>query len=142
MSSGGPLRPTSMTTTATQFTKVANVMVPVRDQDAAIAHYTGVLGLELRINIPFGEGDRWVEVGAPGAETTIALCPVRDGWEAGRTTGITFATHDIDGLHAQLTGAGVDADAVMRAGDPVPPMFFFRDLDGNTLLAVGVEGAS
>jgi hypothetical protein len=25
---------------------------------------------------------------------------------------------------------------VMRMGDPVPPMFFFRDADGNRLLLV------
>ena len=32
---------------------------------------------------------------------------------------------------------GVDADeAVMRMGDPVPPMFFFRDPDGNQFLLV------
>jgi hypothetical protein len=31
----------------------------------------------------------------------------------------------------------VDADPeVMRMGDPVPPMFFFRDQDGNTLFIV------
>ena len=32
---------------------------------------------------------------------------------------------------------GVDVDAeVSRMGDPVPPMFWFRDQDGNTLLLV------
>jgi hypothetical protein len=31
----------------------------------------------------------------------------------------------------------VDVDEqVMRMGDPVPPMFFFRDQDGNSLLIV------
>lgn len=125
-----------MNTTTQQFDSIANVMVPVSDLDAAIAHYTGALGLELRVDIPFGDGERWVEVGAPGARTAIALCPVREGWEAGRTTGITLATHDIDALHAGLVAAGVDTDPVARHGDPVPPMVFFRDLDGNTLLAV------
>ena len=126
-----------MTTTATQFQSLANVMIPVRDQDAAIAHYVDVLGLELRADIPFGDGDRWIEVGVPGADTTIALCPERaGGWDAGRMSGITLATDDVDGLHARLTAAGIDADAVMRHDGPVPPMFFFRDQDGNTLLAV------
>lgn len=36
--------------------------------------------------------------------------------------------------HAALSLRGVDVDAeVMRMGDPVPPMFFFRDPDGNAL---------
>jgi hypothetical protein len=32
-------------------------------------------------------------------------------------------------------GADVD-DEVARMGDPVPPMFWFRDPDGNTLMVV------
>jgi predicted enzyme related to lactoylglutathione lyase len=49
-----------------------------------------------------------------------------------------FATEDIDADHAALQARGVDVDAeVMRMGDPVPPMFFFRDQDGNRLLIVG-----
>ena len=33
-----------------------------------------------------------------------------------------------------MKAAGVDVDAeISRMGDPVPPMFFFRDPDGNTL---------
>jgi hypothetical protein len=35
----------------------------------------------------------------------------------------------------------VDVDAeVMRMGDPVPPMFFFRDQDGNGLMIVELGG--
>ena len=30
----------------------------------------------------------------------------------------------------------MDTDDVRRMGDPVPPMLFFRDQDGNTLLIV------
>jgi hypothetical protein len=31
---------------------------------------------------------------------------------------------------------GVDVDDVMRMDPPVPPMFFFRDPDGNRFLLV------
>jgi catechol 2,3-dioxygenase-like lactoylglutathione lyase family enzyme len=52
-------------------------------------------------------------------------------------TGITLGTDDIDAAHAELRSRGVDVDAeVSRMGDPVPPMFWFRDPDGNTLLIV------
>ncbi len=55
----------------------------------------------------------------------------------GVETGISLSTDDIDATYAHMQGAGVDVDAeVMRMGDPVPPMFFFRDPDGNTLLVV------
>ena len=50
---------------------------------------------------------------------------------------MAFTTEDIDADHASLKASGVDVDEeVMRMGAPVPPMFFFRDGDGNTLLIV------
>ncbi len=128
-----------MPQTATQLKSVANVMVPVKDQDAAIAYYTDTLGFEVRADMPFGEGERWIEVGLPGAETTVALCVERGEWIAGRQTGITLATEDIDAVHARLREAGSDVDAeVSKFGAPVPPMFWFRDIDGNNLLIVEV----
>ena len=128
-----------MPQTATQLKSVANVMVPVKDQDAAISYYTETLGFEVRADMPFGEGERWIEVGLPGAETTVALCVERGEWTAGRQTGITLATEDIDAVHARLREAGSDVDSeVSRFGDPVPPMFWFRDPDGNNLLIVAV----
>jgi catechol 2,3-dioxygenase-like lactoylglutathione lyase family enzyme len=125
----------SDTTTSTRITQVGTVMVPVSDQDRAIAFYTDKLGFELRADIPFGNGDRWVEVAPAGAATTVALVSPREGEPVGIETRIGFATDDADADHASLRAAGVDVDAeVMRMGDPVPPMFFFRDLDGNKLM--------
>ena len=47
---------------------------------------------------------------------------------------------DIDADHTDLRNRGVDVDdEVMRMGDPVPPMFFLRDPDGNRYL-VAQEG--
>ena len=50
---------------------------------------------------------------------------------------MSLATADADADHAALLAAGVDADAeVMRMGDYVPPMFTFRDPDGNRFRVV------
>jgi catechol 2,3-dioxygenase-like lactoylglutathione lyase family enzyme len=107
-------------------------MVPVSDQDQAIAFFAEKLGFELRGDTPFGNGDRWVEVGPPGAATTVALVQPREGESPGIMTRIGFNSEDIDADHATLRSRGVDVDdEVMRMGDPVPPMFFFRDPDGN-----------
>jgi len=36
-----------------------------------------------------------------------------------------------------MKSLGIDVDPeIMRMGGPVPPMFWFRDADGNTLLVV------
>ena len=60
-----------------------------------------------------------------------------EGEAAGIQTRVGFNSDDIDADHANLRARGVDADpAVMRMGDPVPPMFFFRDPDGNRFFIV------
>jgi catechol 2,3-dioxygenase-like lactoylglutathione lyase family enzyme len=125
------------TETRTRISQIGTVMVPVSDQDQALEFYTAKLGFEKRADIPFGNGDRWVEVAPPGAATTIALVTPREGESVGIQTRVGFDTKDVDADHAQLLAQGVDADPeVMRMGDPVPPMFFFRDQDGNNLMIV------
>ena len=118
--------------------KIANVVIPVTDQDGMIDFYVDKLGFTKRVDAPFGGGYRWIEVGLGDESTTIALAPPPDGAPTGgNQTGITLQTDDIDAVHAQLKAAGVDVDAeIMRMGDPVPPMFWFRDPESNTLLMV------
>jgi len=124
-------------TKMTTIGQVATVMVPVADQDRAIEFYEEKLGFEKRADIPFGDGNRWVEVAPPGAATTLALVQPREGESAGIETRVAFDSSDADADHATLRERGVDVDAeVMRMGGPVPPMFFFRDHDGNRLLIV------
>jgi catechol 2,3-dioxygenase-like lactoylglutathione lyase family enzyme len=127
----------SDTQTSTKITQVGTVMVPVKDQDQAIAFYTEKLGFELRADVPFGGNERWVEVAPVNAATTLALVSPREGDPTGIETRIALSTNDIDADHADLLARGVDVDAeVMRMGDPVPPMFWFRDPEGNSLLIV------
>jgi catechol 2,3-dioxygenase-like lactoylglutathione lyase family enzyme len=130
-----------VSTTKTGVEKVANVVVPVGDQDRMIAFYEK-LGFEKRVDIPFGGQYRWVEVGAGDAETTIALAPPPEGKTLEpRETGITLYAPDIESYYEQLKSDGVDVDAeISKMGGPVPPMFWFRDLEGNTLLVVGDAG--
>lgn len=125
------------TDSRTRITQVGTIIVPVSDQDAAIAFYTEKLGFEKRTDMPFGNGDRWVEVGPAGHTTTIALMPPREGESVGISTRVAFSTTDIDADHGALQARGVDVDAeVMRMGGSVPPMFWFRDADKNSYLIV------
>jgi len=86
------------------------------------------------VGIPGGS----VEVGLGDQATTIALAPPPPGKSAGNTeTGISLQTDDIDAYHAELKANGVDVDPdVSRMGDPVPPLFWLRDPEGNTLMVV------
>lgn len=128
---------TEAAASGTNVAQVATVMVPVADQDKAIDFYVEKLGFEKRADVPFGDGNRWVEVAPVGAATTVALVQPMEGQETGIESRVAFETADIAADHAALRERGVEVDAeVMRMGGPVPPMFFFRDRDGNRLLIV------
>ena len=116
-------------TETTRITRIGTVIVPVSDQERALAFYVDTLGFEKRLDAPFCQGGRWIEVAPPGAATTIALVPSTDD---GAGMVISLATEDAEQDHDALLARGVDADAeVLRMGDYVPPMFTFRDPDGN-----------
>lgn len=128
------------TMTRAHITEVGRVMVPVTDQDRALEFYVGTLGFEKRADTPFGKGDRWIEVAPTGAPTAIALVHPPEGMPIGIDTNIALTSEDIDATHEYLREKNVEEDAeVMRMGDPVPPMFFFRDPDGNRLLVVAPD---
>jgi catechol 2,3-dioxygenase-like lactoylglutathione lyase family enzyme len=114
---------------------VRTVGIPVASQDAALDFYAQKLGFEKRIDIQFGEAERWVEVAPPGGGTTIALVRRPAGAPLGIYTGIRLESRDVAADHAQLRAAGVDVDVEVM---PYPvPMFSFRDADGNRLVVVG-----
>jgi catechol 2,3-dioxygenase-like lactoylglutathione lyase family enzyme len=129
--------------TTTRLSKIGTVVIPTADQDKALEFYVDTLGFEKRADVPFGGGYRWIEVAPEGAATTIALAPPPpdDPSAVGnRETGIGLHTDDIDALHGELKAAGVDVDdEVSRVGDPVPPLLWFRDPEGNRLMVVEVS---
>ena len=124
------------TSTGTLINQIATVIVPVTDQDAALAFYTDKLGFEKRADVPMGEQMRWIEVAPPGGSSTVAIVPPREGEPVGVETRIAFSTQDIESVHGELKSKGVDVDDVERMGGPVPPMLSIRDQDGNKLLIV------
>ena len=92
--------------TRTRINGVHTVAIPVADQSRALDFYTSKLGLEKRLDVPFGAGQRWIEVAPVGAGTTIALAP--PGFrEPGVDTGIRLTTADADADHAELRARGV-----------------------------------
>jgi catechol 2,3-dioxygenase-like lactoylglutathione lyase family enzyme len=126
------------TATKLHATHVGRVCVTVADTERAIAFYVDTLGFEKVVDVPMGPDMRWVEVKPHGHETNIALAPPPEGRPAGGSqTGICIDTTDVDADHAALKAAGVDVDdEVSRYGGAVPPMFWLRDPDGNSLIVV------
>ena len=123
-----------------RITEVGRVMVPVSDQDKGIAFYTNTLGFSLAADIPFGDGERWVEVAPPGGGAAVALVPPRGEYQPGRMTGISLTSTDPRADHAELKEKGVDVDAELMGGDGnVPLLFSFRDHQGNQLMVVEAQ---
>ena len=124
------------TASKTHITGLITVGVPVADQERALDFYVKTLGLERRRDATFGPM-RWIEVAPQSAAVSIALVATPTGSGLGVDTGIRLASTDADADHAALLAAGVDADPeVIRMGDSMPPMFTFRDPDGNQLVVV------
>jgi catechol 2,3-dioxygenase-like lactoylglutathione lyase family enzyme len=137
------------TATPSRLSRIQLVAIPSTDQDRSVAFYE-MLGFEKRNDGPWGNGYRWVELYPPNAPTGLALVPPGPSDPTSVQTGIIFNTDDIDAAHAELQALGIDVDeSVARVGaparirigavemaGPVPPMFYFRDPDGNSLLIV------
>lgn len=123
--------------TGTGIATILNVAVPVADPARALEFYVGTLGFEKRRDMPFGDGYRWMEVAPAGTTTNIALVFAPGGdVQPGVDTGIRLGTTDCDASHRALRESGVDVDAEVMRWPGVPPMFTFRDPDGNTLYVV------
>jgi predicted enzyme related to lactoylglutathione lyase len=119
----------------TQIGGLITVAVPVDDQERALRFYTDTLGFQVRRDMAFNQGMRWIEVAPPGSEVTIAL-PPRDDVAPGIDTGIRLSTQDVEADHAALRDRGVAVDDDVMRVPGSPPMFRFRDPDGNRLYVV------
>jgi catechol 2,3-dioxygenase-like lactoylglutathione lyase family enzyme len=118
------------------ISQLGRVIVPVSDQDKAIAFYTEKLGFSLTADVPFGEGDRWVEVTPAGGGAAIALSRAMEHFPAGRETGIALTTTDARAAHTELKQQGVQVEEPMGGDGTVPLLFMFKDADGNGLMVV------
>jgi lactoylglutathione lyase len=111
----------------TTITDIGTVGIPVSDQDKALEFFVGRLGFEKRLDARVSENFRWVTVAPPGASTAVALIANPD---SGADTGIRFFVPDAEAEHASMREHGVDTGDLLR-WPGVPPMFEFRDPDGN-----------
>jgi catechol 2,3-dioxygenase-like lactoylglutathione lyase family enzyme len=118
------------TTTTTRISDVGGVAVPVADQERALRFYVEKLGFEIRLDVPMGDGGRWLQVAPAGGRVPVALVAADEDGSVGVDTGITFTTGDAEADHAALARRGADTDPLLR-WPGVPLMFVLRDPDGN-----------
>ncbi len=111
----------------TTITDIGTVGIPVSDQDKAVEFFVGTLGFEKRLDVRMGESFRWVTVAAPSASASVALIAKPD---TGADTGIRFLVPDAETEYTAMRQRGIETGDLLR-WPGVPPMFEFKDPDGN-----------
>ena len=114
---------------ATHITGIRTVSIPVDDQERALPFYVDTLGFALLRDMPTPNGGRWIELAPVEGHVILTLEPARPDVSRG-AIGIRFTTDDIEAAHRELAARGVDVDEILR-WQGIPPMFAFRDPDGN-----------
>jgi catechol 2,3-dioxygenase-like lactoylglutathione lyase family enzyme len=114
------------------------VSIPVRDQSRALDFYTKKLGFQILTDQPMGEGQRWLELAIPGAETKVVLFAQRveqTGHETGAGTfsNITFMSDNVEKTYQELSARGVDFERPPKK-EQWGTSAIFKDLDGNIFL--------
>jgi catechol 2,3-dioxygenase-like lactoylglutathione lyase family enzyme len=136
-----------MTRTETHIGQVATIVVPVTNQDAALAFYVEVLGMQKVNDFTYPTGERWLEVSPAKGSSNLCLVVSRPERPAGIETGVVLVSADVLADLAALRGQGLDVDeeplpkgeVVWWSGAPlagVPTQFRLRDPDGNSFLIV------
>jgi catechol 2,3-dioxygenase-like lactoylglutathione lyase family enzyme len=105
--------------------------IPVRDQDAALKFYTEKLGFKVATDQPMGDGQRWIELMIPGAESKLALF-TPDGHQdrIGTFQSLTFWCDDVFATAKALASKGVEFTQEPKT-EVWGTFALFKDADGN-----------
>lgn len=117
--------------TTSTINGIRAVSIPVSDQDRALEFYVGALGFDKLRDVPTPGGGRWIEL-SPGGGTAVVTLEASEIQTARGDIFIRFYTPDAEAAHSTLQAAGVEVDDILR-WPGTPPMFAFRDPDGNAL---------
>ncbi len=111
------------------FTKISIVTIPVKDQDAARAFYTDILGCRVVEDMPMMPGSRWLRLEFPGVETRIVLANWFKEMAPGSVQGIVLITEDIGKTCDELNRRGLATSPIKD--QPYGKESTFYDPDGN-----------
>jgi len=110
--------------------------LPVFDQERAKDFYSGALGCRVVADAPMGDdGWRWVEIGFPGAATTLHFVR-RDDQTPSPEPVMVLVDDDVEGTVAALRDYGAEIltepqEAPYQVGVTVAE---FRDSEGNRMV--------
>jgi len=94
---------------------------------------------ELIADLPMGPGQRWLQLGPSGGQTSITLVTWFDTMPPGSLKGIVVTTSTLDADHAELTRKGLALTPIESA--PWGRYCTFDDPDGNGWVLQGAPAA-
>ncbi len=110
------------------------VSIPVKDQGKALDFYTKKLGFQILTDQPFGNGQRWIELRIPGAETGVVLfTPAGQQDRIGTFANISFICDDIQRTYEDLSTRGVEFQQPPKK-ESWGTSAIFKDVDGNSFV--------
>ncbi len=108
--------------------------IPVRDQDRALAFYTGKLGFRVLTDQHFSDTQRWIELSIPGAETGIVLfTPEGHEDRIGTFVHTSWEVDHIDRTYDELRAKGVEFDGPPQK-QPWGSFLKMKDSEGNQIV--------
>lgn len=111
------------------------VSIPTRDQEKALAFWTGKMGFKVSTDQPMG-AQRWIELAIPGAQTGVVLfTPEGQEDRIGTFFNGSFQCDDVDFTYRQLSERGVDISPPEK--QPWGTFCRFHDPDGNSFILSG-----
>ncbi len=136
-----------MTENVTHIGQVSTIVVPVSNQDAALAFYTQALGMAKVNDFTYPSGERWLEVSPAKGSSNLCLVVSRAERPTGIETGIVLFSADVLADLAAFRAQGLEVDehplaegeVLWWSGAPlagIPKQFLLHDPDGNSFLIV------
>ena len=113
------------------ITHVKFVSIPSRDQERALAFWTGKIGFTLMTDQPFDEKQRWIELSIGDSVTRFVLFTAEGQEERiGSLFNGALACDDLDATYRQLGERGVEFVQPPQK-TPWGGFAIFKDPDGN-----------
>lgn len=106
------------------------ISIPVTDQQRSKQFYQN-LGFDIVVEAPYQNGQKWIQMGFPGAAITITLVTWFENMPAGCIDGLVIKTDDLVKDRADLLEKGVQADEIQDT--PWGKFMAVVDPDGNRI---------
>jgi predicted enzyme related to lactoylglutathione lyase len=119
------------------ITGVNFASIPVKDQERALAFYTGKLGFKVFTDQAMGPGQRWIELRIGNSETRVVLftAPGHEDRVGGPWPG-SLGCDDLEATHRQLSARGVTFKSPPKK-EPWGTYAIMVDTEGNEFVISG-----